>query len=117
MKKSFVLFLLGVFLLAACATQQQAPATATATDIVYATPDASMAKFAVGFAYVRKSEGTPALLLRSLPDSASPVSGRAIPGENGKLLGINDSGSWVLLQFKDQSGWAPVDAVDLTISQ
>jgi len=118
MKKIFVFFVLAMFLLSACTTAQL-PVTQSPTEIVYATPDVSMATPAVGFAVVRKVAGTQTFLLRSSPDPKAFLSGQVAPGAVGTLLGINKTGDWALLEFKEQSqsGWAPIESLDLTIAQ
>ena len=115
MKKLFVFILLAVFFLSACAAEQPAAATQQPAAIVAA--DARQATPVVGFVAVRKLDGMEALLLRSQPDPKSPLAGRVAPGESGKLLGVDKTGGWVLIKFTDQTGWAPVEALDLTISQ
>jgi hypothetical protein len=118
MKKIFVFIVLALFLLSACTTGQP-PVTQQSTEIVYATPDAGKATPAVGFAVIRKAEGLQTFLLRSSPDPKSLLSGQVAPGAVGTLLGINQTGDWALLEFKDQSqsGWAPIESLDLTIAQ
>lgn len=117
MKKIFVIFALLMFLLAACASEPAVPATEPPSDIVFATPDASLASSTVGFATVRRIDGMQALLLRSKPDNKSRLAGRVNPGEQGKLLGLDPTGSWALVKFSEQSGWAPVQALDLLVAQ
>ena len=102
-----------VFLLSACSPAITVVPTATAI----VTPDASMATPATGFAIVKNLSGNRALFLSSQPDNKSAKIGQAHPGESGKVLGFDATGTWALLDFKGQSGWAPVDALDLTIAQ
>ena len=112
MKKILVIVAVLIFSLAACA-----PAADVSDTKAVTAPDASLATPVAGFATVRSLQGMEALLLHSQPVSESPLAGQVAPGENGKLLGVNDAGTWVLVQFTDQSGWAPVEALDLTIAQ
>ena len=117
MKKILILAVIAMFLLCACAAEQQTRATEPPANAVLATPDAGMATPTVGYVSVRRLEGMQALLLRSQPDSKSALSGRVAPGEKGKVLGLNATGTWALLKFTEQSGWAPVPALDLVIAQ
>jgi hypothetical protein len=117
MKKNLVLAVMAMFLLCACAAEQQTRATEPPANIVMVTPDASLSTPTVGYVSVRRLEGMQALLLRSQPDTKSALSGRVAPGEKGKVLGLNATGTWALLKFTDQSGWAPVPVLDMVIAQ
>jgi hypothetical protein len=119
MKKLLVLLSItaAFLLLGACAIEQTPVATATPTEIVYATPDASQATPQVGFATVLKIEGVKAVQLRSQPNVASPLSGEVYPDEQGKLLGTDPSGQWVLVDIKGRVGWAPTQLFALTVAQ
>jgi hypothetical protein len=117
MKKLFVFIMLAVFLLAACAPAQPVTATPQPAYMVLATASASIATPTIGFVTVKKLQNMQALLLRSLPDPKSAQSGRVSPGETGKILGFNDKGTWAMLQFQDQFGWAPVEVLEFTIAQ
>ena len=119
MKKLHVLLTIAVafLLLTACATEKSADATATPTNTISALPDASLATPQVGSATVLKIEGVNAVQLHSRPNTNSPLSGEVHPGEQGKLLGIDQSGRWVLVRIKDQTGWAPFQLFHLTIAQ
>lgn len=117
MKKTLVLAVMAMFLLCACAAEQQTRATEPPANTVMSTPDAGMSTPTVGYVSVRRLEGMQALLLRSQPDIKSAISGRVAPGEKGKVLGLNETGTWALLKFPEQSGWAPVAVLDLVIAQ
>jgi hypothetical protein len=117
MKKLLTLVAIAVFLLCACAVGQQVKATETPANIVLSTPDASMSTPTVGYAVVRRLNGMQVLLLRSQPDSKSALTGRVAPDAKGKVLGLNADGTWVLLQFPEQSGWAPAVALDMVVAQ
>ncbi len=113
MRKFFVFLPLLMFVLGSCA----APAGAAVRNTVVSSPNASLATPAVGAVTVRNLQGMEALLLRNQPGPESPQAGRVAPGQNGKLLGFNEAQTWALVQFSDQSGWAPVEVLDLTIAQ
>jgi hypothetical protein len=117
MKKILTLVTITIFLLCACAVNQQVGATEPPANIVFATPDVSMSTPTTGYVIVRKLNGMQALLLRSQPDSKSALAGRVAPDAKGKVLGLNADGTWVLLQFPEQSGWAPATALDMVVAQ
>jgi hypothetical protein len=58
-----------------------------------------------------------ALQLSSQPDHKSLKTGRALPGQTGKLLGLDETGAWALMDFDNQTGWVPVTAIDLTFAR
>jgi uncharacterized protein YgiM (DUF1202 family) len=116
-KKILTQAVIAVFLLGACAANQQVGATEPPANTVWATPDASMSTPTTGFATVRSLQGMQALLLRSQPDPKSALAGQVTPGEKGQVLGSNADGTWVLLKFSEKSGWAPVAALELVIAQ
>ena len=101
-------------LLAACANK---PQTATETPTVLPAPNTSLATPAYGVARVVRMEGLNSLVLHTDPDPQSPLAGTALPGEQGKVLGLDASNQWVLIQFQDKSGWAPVGVLEITIAQ
>jgi hypothetical protein len=113
MKKICFLFLFAVIFLSACAAGTQPVPVAT----VVVTPDASKSTPTPGFGTIKKIAGLQALQLSSQPDNKSAKTGRVLPGENGKLLGLDATGAWALMVFNDQTGWVPVQAMDLTFAQ
>jgi uncharacterized protein YgiM (DUF1202 family) len=118
MKRILFIVAFTVFLLSACAAGETiATPTNTPAKIVYATPDGSAATPEAGFATVTKLQGVTALLLRSQPDIKSDLAGQVLPGDTGKILGADSSHRWILVQFKDQVGWAPAVLLELTIAQ
>ena len=117
MKKILTLAAIAMFLLCACAAGQQVGATEPPTTTILATPDAGLSTPTVGVVTVRSLKGMQALLLYSQPDPKSATAGQVASGERGKVLGLNAAGTWVLLKFAEQSGWAPVDSLDMVIAQ
>lgn len=107
MKKFLIMAVAVLLLLCACATAQP----------VKITPDASMATPITGAATVRKLETVKALVLQSQPDPKSAMVGQVAPGAKGKVLGLNEKGTWVLVQFPEQTGWAPAVMLDLVLAQ
>jgi hypothetical protein len=108
----------GLWLLSACAPRATSGGpTPTATDRPHGTPDVRMATPQFGSAQRPRSQGPEPLLLYSLPDPNSAISGEIFPGDQGQVLGMDDSQLWVLVQFGDTTGWTPVNTLALTISQ
>jgi len=117
MKKILILAPIAIFLLCACAVGQQVGATGQPAQTTFATPDASMSTPTIGSAIVKNLEGKQILLLRSQPDPKSAVTGQVALDAQGKVLGLNADGSWVLVQFSEYSGWAPTTVLQMTIAQ
>ena len=118
MKRILFTIVFVTFLLSACAAgQESATPTKTPAKIVYATPDVSMAIPASGSATAAKLQGVTGVLLRSRPDIKADLAGQVLPGDSGKILGLDSTGRWVLVQFKDQTGWTPAALLELTIAQ
>lgn len=86
-------------------------------ELVHATPDRSLATPAYGFAQRPRSQGIEPLLLYSQPNAESAVSGQIYPGDEGTLLGMDASQTWVLVQFGETVGWTPLMTLALTIAQ
>jgi hypothetical protein len=76
-----------------------------------------MATPAIGFAQRPRSQGIEPLLLYSQPSDQSPVSGQIYPGDEGLLLGMDATQTWVLVQFGETVGWTPLMTLALTIAQ
>lgn len=104
---SLILFLL----LAGCAPA--VPATPTAT------PDSlhSQATPAYGAVMVLSGPGYSTVSLRNQPDPQAPQIGSVIPGDSGKIIGIDASGLWMLVEIKKQTGWVATQYLDYTIAQ
>ena len=117
MKRIAIMALAAVLLLCACSAGQPVKATEPPAQAAIGTPDASQATPVSGYVIVRRFEGMQALRLHSQPDPQSPETGRVAPGAKGKIAGLNASGTWALLIFPEQSGWAPVPTLDLVIAQ
>lgn len=124
MRKFLIVFVLVLLLaLTACTPATSAPVT-TATPALLntpvggiATPDQHKATPAVGAVTVLQQPGTVFLILRSLPDPHAVKSGQVKPGDAGKLLGVDSTGLWMLVEIEDQVGWAPVQYLDFTVAQ
>jgi hypothetical protein len=116
MKKIVILIVVAMFLLSACAVGTP-PTAVSPTAAAFVTPAAGKATPTSGFVTVQKLPGMQALLLRSQPDNKSALTGTVLPGATAKIIGIDASGAWLLLEFKDYSGWAPIEVLDITIEQ
>jgi hypothetical protein len=117
MKKILILAAIAIFLLCACAVEQQVGATGQPAQTAFATPDTSMSTPTIGSAIVKNLEGKQTLLLRSQPDPKSAPAGQVALDAKGKVLGLSADGSWVLVQFPEYSGWAPTVALQMIIAQ
>ena len=117
MKRFLTLAAVAIFLLAACAAEQQVKATETPANTILSTPDASMSTPTIGSAVVSNLEGRPILLLHSQPDLKSAPTGQVTLNAKGKVLGLNADGSWALVQFSEYSGWVPATALQLIVAQ
>jgi hypothetical protein len=115
MKKVIFLALAALLLLSAC-SGQSASATGTPTAPVYATPDTRPAVVTVGSATLLKRSGRDNLFLLSRPDPQAPPSGQIFAGDSGKIVGIDAASQWVLVEIKDQTGWAPISELSVTIA-
>jgi uncharacterized protein YgiM (DUF1202 family) len=114
-QKTLILILTACLWLTAC--QPQAPAATPTPSAPTGLEEASLATPTAGFATVRRFEGMQALTLRSQPEAKSAQAGRVLPGEKGKVLGLNAERTWALIKFETQSGWAPVQALDLVLAE
>jgi hypothetical protein len=70
-----------------------------------------------GFAQRPRSQGIQPLLLYSQPSDESAVSGQIYPGDEGKVLGLNETQDWVLVEVGETVGWTPVTTLFLTIAR
>ncbi len=125
-KRQTLLLILLAALLAACATATPAaPATATplagaadlAADATLGPAVPALATPVAGWVKVITSSQIKAVLLRSQPEPKSAVAGRALPGESGELLGQDASGTWLLVTIRQQTGWLPVELLEITFEQ
>ena len=106
------------FLIASCSPNDgSGDSTSTSTDLAYATPDTSLATPAYGFAQRPRSQGIQPLLLYSQPSAQADVSGQIYPGDNGAVLGLDATQTWVLVQFNETVGWTPVMTLALTLAR
>jgi hypothetical protein len=118
-----ILLALASLWFSACASQPSANPAAAPTHTAVVPPaggsdaDTSLATPAVGSARVREIEGLLALPLHAKPDQNSAILGQAKPGDEGKALGVNPEGTWVLVQFAEQTGWVPIPAVEMILVQ
>ena len=117
-KMLFPLVLAGLFFwLAGCTPGAPAtPGSATAT-FAYAAPNQSVATPTVGFVTVLQVQTARGVLLRSLPNPDSDVAGDVLPGDSGKILGVDATGTWLLVNIKNQIGWITIQQVDYNIAQ
>ncbi len=114
MKKFLILILAFLLLLTACAAEKPADPTQAPAKAASAIADTSMATPQVGSATVLERAGISVIPLYSKPDTNSPLSGQVHPGEQGKFLGADRTGRWVLVQINDQTGWALFQLFSLT---
>lgn len=98
MKPLLFLFLV---LLAACA-----PALSP-TPEGQATP-------ANGFVTIVSDASIKSVKILAQPVSGAEVVGQALPGQRGALLGYDESGTWLWVQFDTVSGWVPIQVVEIT---
>jgi hypothetical protein len=115
MKKITIVLLAALLLLTACASQSTSAAS-TPTALVYATPDTRPATATVGSASLPKDGVRKSLFLLSRPDPKAPPSGQIFAGDSGTIVGIDATGRWVLVEFKDQSGWASITELSIIIA-
>jgi uncharacterized protein YraI len=106
-----ILVLIFFLLLAGCAPA--VPATPTAT------PDSihSLATPAYGAVMVLSGTGYKTVSLRDQPNPQAHQIGSVTPGDSGKLIGIDPSGLWLLVEIKKQTGWVAIQYLDYTIAQ
>ena len=72
---------------------------------------------AVGAVTVLAVPGKTSLSLSIAPNPKSAFLGEVKPGDTGKLLGVDASGLWLLVEIKQQTGWIPAQYLDYTIAQ
>jgi len=108
-RKAFLAFVI-FSLLAGCAPAASATPTAVADIRSLATPQA-------GAVTVLSSPGKTTLPLASQPAVGASAIGQVKAGDTGKLLGLDASGTWMLVEIKQQTGWIPVQYLDYTIAQ
>jgi hypothetical protein len=113
MKLRLLLALTLFFLLAGCAPSTAPTPTATASR----TLDTRAATPAFGAVTVLPMPGTASLELRAKPNALAAVIAVAKPGDSGRLIGIDASGHWMLVEIKQKTGWAPTQYLDYTIPQ
>jgi len=121
-KKSFLLcmFLPLCLWLAGCSpAPASTPSTLGAANAtgVFATPDQRLSTPTVGFVTVLEVQSVRGVLLRSLPNPDSAAAGDVVPGDTGRILGVDSTGSWLLVQIKNQTGWITIQLVNYSIAQ
>jgi len=116
-RKPFILLTIILPLwLTSCAAPQGVANGPTAT-IVFATPDQSLSIPTIGSVTILQLQGAKGVFLRSRPEHTSVIAGEVQPGDSGKVLGVDSSGTWLLIEIKNQTGWAPIQLLDYTIAQ
>lgn len=107
-----IVFFLGIFwLLAGCAPAADSTPTAQPISaLAIVTPQ-------VGAVTVLSVPGKVLLFLRAQPDASAASTGEVKPGDTGKVLGVDASGAWMLVEIKQQTGWLPIQYLDYTIAQ
>ena len=113
LRKLFLALILSL-LLVGCAIPT-APAAATLIGPV--APNLTPAVALYGAVTVLPAPGKTSLALRSQPDPNAPSLAEVKVGDSGKLLGIDASKKWMLVEIKKQTGWLPVQYLDYTIAQ
>jgi uncharacterized protein YgiM (DUF1202 family) len=118
-KKPILRFVFAALFLsmAACAPAAQPAAASPTPASSSATADRNMAIPKVGFGTVIAQQGAPAQFLRSRPDPNSPITATVQAGETGKILGVDATGKWVLIDFKNRVGWIPIQLLDYNIAE
>jgi hypothetical protein len=124
-RKSFAFgnSLILVVLLAACVSPAGGAATpeTSATEViapaVFATPDQSLAMPTIGTVTILAVQGDKAVFIYSLPTTRSVAAAQVEPGAAGQVLGIDSSGTWLLVEIGGKTGWAPIQLLDYTIAQ
>lgn len=111
--RKIVLTLVVSLLLAGCA-----PA-AVSTPAVTSTPSSmqSLATPTYGTVTILAGLSYKTVDLREQPDPRAPIIGHVEPGDQGKMIGIDASGTWMLVQIKKQTGWVAAQYIDYTIAQ
>src|SRR5688572_11777143 len=120
MRKSFTFInsLILVVLLAACAApagDAATPETSTGevtAPAVFATPDQSLATPTIGAVTILAVQGDKAVFLYSLPTIRSVAAAQVEPRAAGQVLGVDSSGTWLLVEIGGKTGWAPIQLLD-----
>lgn len=101
--KPILFFFALALLLTACG-----PAISATPDVAaQATPDA-------GFVSIVADTSIKSVRILAAPQSGAAELGQALPGQRGSLLGHDESGQWLLVQFEKVTGWIPIQVVQLT---
>lgn len=109
-RKTFLAFVIFSLLVGCAPVASATPTAQPINPLSFATP-------ASGAATVLPMPGKTSLPLRSQPKNGSVATGEVKPGEAGKVLGVDASGSWMLVEIKQKIGWLPIQYVDYTIAQ
>ncbi|GAB4501538.1 MAG: hypothetical protein Fur0035_10800 [Anaerolineales bacterium] len=81
--------------------------SATPAPAAQATPDA-------GFVSIVADTTIKSVRVLAAPQSGAAELGQVLPGQRGSLLGHDESGQWLLVQFEKVTGWIPIQVVQLT---
>ena len=119
MQKSLLAFML-LFLLVGCAVPVGGAIPVGGAPAASATPTTGpffMVTPVVGIVTViSMPPGQASLVLIASPEMSVSL-GKVKIGDTGKALGVDASGKWMLVEIKQQTGWAPVQYLDYTIAQ
>jgi hypothetical protein len=107
-----MLFAFVIFsLLVGCAPAAGSGAPTAIRDVYsFATPT-------VGSVTVLSAPGSASFPLLMQPKSGAKATGEVKPGDTGKLLGVDASDLWMLVEIDKQTGWIPIQYLDYTIAQ
>jgi hypothetical protein len=109
MRKMLFAFVIFVLLTGCSPAVSSAPTT---------VPDVrSFATPAVGSVTVLSASGKASFSLLMQPKIGTKTTWEVKSGDTGKLLGVDASGSWMLVEINKQTGWIPIEYLDYTIAQ
>lgn len=101
--KTTLLLLVLALTIAACG-----PALSATPEVAaQATPDA-------GFVSIIADTTIKSVRVLAASQSGAAELGQVLPGQRGSLLGHDESGQWLLVQFEKVTGWIPIQVVQLT---
>ncbi len=82
-----------------------------------AVPTADSRQAIVEAGFVRGRVGLPAAEIRLGPSVNYKVIGHLQPGDTAQLVGINQAGDWLLINYNNLVGWVYGSTVEYTISE
>ncbi len=103
--------------LTGCGSPTAVPSLATPTLSGPVVVDQSLATPVVGTVTVLKTPGNVSIFLLAQPNVKAAVLGKAKTGDTGKLLGLESTNSWMLVEINQQTGWVPIQYLDYTVAQ